>query len=56
MHALPNLDLIPMEQLLLHQFLAGLPPAVSRQLRPTEDTKTLEEAVEHARLLLVITD
>lgn len=54
--AMPNLDSSAVEQLLLHQFLAGLPPTVSRQLRSTGETKTLEEAIERARLLLVITD
>ena len=53
---MPNLDSSAIEQLLLHQFLAGIPPAVSRQLRSTGETKTLKEAIERAQLLLVITD
>ena len=35
---------------LLNQFLAGLPPTVRRQLRATGEAKTLEAAVDRARL------
>ena len=40
------------EQLLLHQFLAGLPNAVSRQLRATGDAKELMSTLERAKLLM----
>ena len=36
------------QQLLLHQFLAGLPVSVSQQLRATGDTKVLDQVVECA--------
>ena len=42
------------DRLLLHQFLGGIPTAVSRQLRATGETKTLAVAVERARLLLAL--
>ena len=38
------------EQLLLHQFLTGLPSEVSKQLRATGATTTLKTAVEQASL------
>ncbi len=52
--AMPNIDAETREQLLLHQFLAGLPTAVSRQLRAAGQTKNLEKVVERARLLMVL--
>ena len=52
--AIPGLDADARDQLLLHQFLGGIPPAVSRQLRATGETKTLVVAVERARLLLAL--
>ena len=54
--AMPKLEKVAHEQLLLHQFLAGLPDAVSRQLRATGETKKLESTVECARLLMTIED
>ena len=39
------------EQLLLHQFVAGLPPAISKQLRAAGNTTDLRSTVERAKLL-----
>ena len=49
---MPEIDGLAREQLLLHQFLAGLPLTISKQLRATGDVSKLETAVERARLLL----
>ena len=48
--AMPKLEARAREQLLLHQFLAGLPNAVSRQLRATGDAKELTSTLERAKL------
>ena len=40
------------DQLLIHQFLVGLPESVSRQLRGTGDTKDLERLAERAKILI----
>ena len=40
--------------LLLHHFVAGLPEAITRQLRVSGEVKTLEAAVTHARLLMAV--
>ena len=45
-HAMPDLDSGARDQLLLHQFLAGIPDAISRQLRASGETKSLPDAVE----------
>ena len=53
--AMPGLDDKPArDQLLLHQFLVGVPDAVSRQLRATGEIKSLDVAVARARLLMTI--
>ena len=49
--ALPN---EAREQLLLHQFLAGLPSAISKKLRSVGDTRALDTTVERVRLLMTI--
>lgn len=54
--AMPDVDAAARDQLLLHQFLAGLPAAISRQLRATGETKELDKAVERARLLMAMDD
>jgi len=43
-------------QLLLHQFLAGIPEAVSRQIRASGEVQDLEKAVERARLLMTVNE
>ena len=52
--AMPKLEKNAREQLLLHQFLGGLPETVSRQLRATGEVKTLDTAIARARLLMTI--
>ena len=42
------------EQLLLHQFLTGLPHEVSKPLRATRATTTLKTAVEQAKLIMAV--
>ena len=49
--AMPGLDAKAKEQLLLHQFVAGLPPAISKQLRAAGNTTDLRSTVERAKLL-----
>ena len=52
--AMPDISADVKEQLLLHQFLTGLPQEVSKQLRVTGATSTLAGAVERAKLLMTI--
>ena len=47
---MPGLAAEAKQQLLVHQFLASLPVSVSQQLQTTEDTKVLDQAVDHAKL------
>ena len=42
------------DQLLLHQFLAGLPSAISKQLHSSGGTPALDATVERAPLLISI--
>ena len=51
---MPDIDAAARDQLLLYQFLAGIPASVSRQLRATGVTKALAETVERIRLLMTI--
>ena len=52
--AMPDVTGAAREQLLLHQFVAGLPVSVSKQLRAAGDVTRIETAVERARLLMVL--
>ena len=52
--AMPDLAAAAKEQLLLHQFLEGLPQDISKQLRATGVTNTLSEAVERAKLIMAV--
>ena len=52
--AMPGLVAEAKQQLLLHQFLAGLPISVSQLLCATGDTKVLDQVVERAKLLMVV--
>lgn len=52
--AMPGMDATARQQLLLHQFLGGLPVSVSKQIRAAGDVKDLDKAVERARLLMTI--
>ena len=54
--ATPELEKTARDQLLLHQFLAGIPNAVSRQLRAAGEIKTLDAAITRTRLLMTIDD
>ena len=54
--AMPDLDKKAREPLLLHQFLAGVPDAVGRQLRASGQIETLKDAADRARLLMTISD
>ena len=52
--AMPDIPAAAKEQLLLHQFLSGLPQEASKQLRATGTATTLTDAVERAKLLMTI--
>ena len=52
--AMPGMDATARKQLLLHQFLCGLPVSVSKQIRAAGDVKDIEKAIERARLLMTI--
>ena len=52
--AMPDIDATSRGQLLLHQFLAGIPLQVSRQLRAMDNITDLQQVVEKARLLMAI--
>ena len=53
-HAMPDVTGAAREQLLLHQFLAGLPVSISKQLRAAGDVTRVETAFERARLLMAL--
>ena len=50
--AMANLDAGVRDQLLLHQFLAGIPCDISKSIRAASDVKSLDQACEKARLLM----
>lgn len=52
--AMPDIDATSNGQLLLHQFLAGIPGHVSRQLQVMGETTDLQRVVEKACLLMSI--
>ena len=51
---MPSVKSTTKEQLLLHHFLAGLPPAVSRQLQAAGDMKELKKTVQWVHLLMAL--
>ena len=53
-HAMPTLDTEARDQLLLHQFLAGIPRDISKPIRAASDVKTIDQATERARLLMAV--
>ena len=53
---MPEIDSKARDQLLLHQFIAGLPLKVSRELRAAGETKELGVTLQRARLLLSLED
>ena len=52
--AMPEITANAAEQLLLHQFLTGLPHDVSKQLRATRATDTLKTAIKQAKIILTV--
>ena len=52
--AMPELSDDASRQLLIHQFLTGLPAPVSRQLRAVGNMTNLEQLVERAKVLMVV--
>ena len=52
--AMPGMDADARGQLLVHQFLTGIPQTVGTQIRASGETLTLEKVVERARLLMTI--
>ena len=45
--AMPGKDAAAREQLLLHQFLGGLPASISKQIRAAGETKELDKATAY---------
>ena len=54
--AMSDLDNTARKQLLLQQFLAGLPDTVSCQLRGTGEMKSLDVVIERTRLSLILNE
>ena len=52
--AMPELTADARKQLLIHQFLTGLPASLSRQLRASGNTADLDELVQRAKILMVV--
>jgi len=52
--AIPGMNKEAKDSLLLHQFVAGLPELITKQLRASGGVKTLESAVTRARLLMTV--
>ena len=51
---MPDVTGAAREQLLLHQFLAGLPVSISKQLWTAGDVTRVETALEQTRLLMAL--
>ena len=54
--AMPGLTKESRDQLILHQFISGLPSSISKQLRATGETKEIAKVVDRTRLLMAIED
>jgi len=52
--AMPELTAYARKPLLIHQFLAGLPASLSRQLQAGGNTQDLDELVQRAKILIVV--
>ena len=52
--AMPDADAATHTQLLLHQFVSGLPVHIGKQLRATGDISDLDRVLERAKLLMTI--
>ena len=53
---MPELSEDASQQLLIHQFLNGLPVLLSRQLRAVGNMTNLEQLVKCAKVLMVVDD
>ena len=51
---MPELTADARKQLLIHQFLAGLPASLSHQFRASGNTTDLDELVQHGKILMVM--
>ena len=51
---MPDLDIGTRDQLLLHQFLAGIPRDISKPIHLASNVKSLDQATERARLLMAV--
>ena len=51
---MPDADAATHTQLLLHQFVSGLPVHIGKQLRATGDVSDLDRVLERAKLLMTI--
>ena len=54
LHAIPGLDATARDELLVYQFLSGLPASVSQQLRKSGEANSLVRAIERDKLLMSI--
>ena len=52
--AMPTADAATRQQLLIHQFLSGLPTEVSKRLRAAGEVDDLEKLIQRAKLLMTI--
>ena len=50
LQARPDIDSDAQDELLLHQFLTGLPLAVGKQLKASDDAKSLDKAVDESNI------
>ena len=51
---MPDADAATCKQLLIHQFLTGIPDKVSKQLRATGEIDDLERIIQWAKLLMTL--
>jgi len=52
--AIPGMNKEARDPLLLHQFVAGLPEPIMKQVRASGEVKTLEAAITRSQLLMTI--
>ena len=52
--AMPDADAQTRKQLLIHQFLTGIPVEVSKQLRATGEIEDLDRLIQQAKLLMTL--
>ena len=51
---IPGIDAAKLKQLLLHQFLIGIPVDVSKQLRAVGEIKYLDRLIQRTKLLMTL--